>query len=240
MKNGWVSTEKQPQQRQLSHFGKSRPQSSNVTSNRKRQMITMKQSIDVSSNNMVWNYDNNANNRMGATAIGSLNMSSQGRFIGSEPFNRFTQQYPELSQGNQFLTQNGSSTCLSNQQKLIKAHRQGSALPPSSNADRRAKAVQQNAKYQFNLTQNSANRPNYDRFMLKQPNTSQQSRFRLQTSQNPNKSADVQSAKNSLKKNSTQGQDLTFDSKDMMSPVAVKLQEQVSSGPQDVKKTNTC
>jgi len=54
---------------------KSRPQSSNVTNNRKKQMITMKQSIDVSSNNLVWNYENNANNKLG-TGIGSLNLSS--------------------------------------------------------------------------------------------------------------------------------------------------------------------
>lgn len=73
----------------------------------------MKQSIEVGTNNMVWNYDNGAN-RLG-TGIGSLNLSSQGRFIGSENFNRFTQQYSELNPANQFLTQNGSSTCLSNQ-----------------------------------------------------------------------------------------------------------------------------
>lgn len=77
MKNGWITSEKQTtvaHQRHLTQYMKSRPQSSNITSNKKKQMIAMKQSIEVGANNMVWNYENSANRL--ANGIGSLNLSS--------------------------------------------------------------------------------------------------------------------------------------------------------------------
>ena len=83
-KNGWISSEKPntvAHHRHLTNYMRSRPQSSNVTSYKKKQMMAMKQSIDSSQkNNLIWNYDQGAGRLNGSHAtggIGNMNITSQ-------------------------------------------------------------------------------------------------------------------------------------------------------------------